>query len=300
MIGPIQVVRNAARNGLPAAPRHGLMMRGRNRGAAVRRAWWWLLALGLAPVVARAAEPCLIEPSREIKLATPSAGVLAQVMVDRGDRVKAGELVAELTSALERADLATARLKAADDSKLQSKRARAKLTDDRWQRLRRLTGEAKFMSQSNLDQAEADALEARAEVAQAETELKLAAIAVEQAEAKLAQRRIVSPIDGIVTKRDLSPGEYGYEQQPVMTIARLDPLNVEMFLPVSAYGTLRLGQKMTVRPQAPIGGEYSATVAVIDQNFDSRSGTFGVRLRLPNPGYRLPAGIRCTAAPAGG
>lgn len=257
-----------------------------------------LLALA-APCAAQAAEqPCLIEPSREIKLATPSAGVLARVLVDRGDRVKAGQLVAELTSALERADLATARLKAADDSRLKSKQARQKLTWERWQRLKRLTGEAKFMSQSNLDQAEAEALEAQAELEQAGTELKLAAIAVEQAEAKLAQRRIESPIDGVVTKRDLSPGEYGYEQQPVMTIARLDPLNVEMFLPVSAYGTLHLGERMEVRPQAPIGGSYIGTVSVIDSAFDSRSGTFGVRLALPNPGNKLPAGIRCTAAPA--
>lgn len=266
---------------------------------------WLALAL-TAVALADAAQadeaqvwPCLIEPSREIKLATPSAGVIAKMLVDRGDRVKAGQLVGELTSALEAADLATARLKAADDSKLKAKLARRKLTQERWDRLKRLTGEAKFVSQANLDQAEADALDARAEVEQAQNELKLAAIAVEQAEARLAQRRLISPVDGVVTKRNLSPGEYGYEQQPAMTIAELDPLNVELFLPVSAYGALKLGERMEVRPQAPIGGRYTGTVAVIDRDFDSRSGTFGVRVRLPNPGYRLPAGIRCTVTPAG-
>jgi RND family efflux transporter MFP subunit len=264
----------------------------------------WLVLGAVLPAAARADEvqvwPCLIEPSREIKLATPSAGVIAKVLVDRGDQVTAGQLVAELTSALEAADLATARLKAADDSRLKARLARRKLTQERWDRLKRLTGEAKFVSQANLDQAEADALDARAEVEQVRNELKLAAIAVEQAEAKLAQRRLVSPVDGVVTKRDLSPGEYGYEQQPAMTIAELDPLNVELFLPVSAYGVLRLGERMEVRPQAPIGGSYAGTVAVIDRDFDSRSGTFGVRVRLPNPGYRLPAGIRCTVTPVGG
>jgi hypothetical protein len=51
-----------------------------------------------------------------------------------------------------------------------------------------------------------------------------------------------------------------------------------------------------VQPEAPVGGSYSATVAVVDQVFDAGSGTFGIRLALPNPDQRLPAGLRCRAA----
>jgi membrane fusion protein, multidrug efflux system len=48
-----------------------------------------------------------------------------------------------------------------------------------------------------------------------------------------------------------------------------------------------------VFPQAPIGGEYEARVLVVDPLLDPASGTFGVRLELPNPEGRLQAGLRC-------
>ena len=151
------------------------------------------------------------------------------------------------------------------------------------------------VSQAQLEQAEAEALQARADVLQAQIERQLAAVEVEHAEAKLAQRRIVSPFNGVVSKRDLSEGEFGYEQQPVLSLVQLDPLSVELFLPVSEYGSLHEGDDMNIDPQAPIGGHYVGKVSVIDQAFDSKSGTFGVRISLPNPDRVLPSGIRCTA-----
>jgi hypothetical protein len=48
-----------------------------------------------------------------------------------------------------------------------------------------------------------------------------------------------------------------------------------------------------VRPDDPIGGDRSGEVIVVDQVFDAASGTFGVRLRLPNPDDIVPAGLRC-------
>ena len=49
----------------------------------------------------------------------------------------------------------------------------------------------------------------------------------------------------------------------------------------------------TVLPEAPVGGSYTATVTVVDRVFEAASGTVGVRLELPNPDLRLPAGIHC-------
>jgi multidrug efflux pump subunit AcrA (membrane-fusion protein) len=48
-----------------------------------------------------------------------------------------------------------------------------------------------------------------------------------------------------------------------------------------------------VRPETPVGGELEAKVMVVDSLIDAASGTFGVRLELPNPGRRIPAGLRC-------
>ena len=50
---------------------------------------------------------------------------------------------------------------------------------------------------------------------------------------------------------------------------------------------------LTVTPEAPLSGTFSAQVDVIDRVFDAASGTFGIRLTLPNPGNAIPAGHRC-------
>ena len=61
------------------------------------------------------------------------------------------------------------------------------------------------------------------------------------------------PVDGIVVERNMSPGEYAHEQSPILTIAEIDPLNVEVFVPISMYGTIAEGTPAEVRPAAPIG-----------------------------------------------
>ncbi len=49
----------------------------------------------------------------------------------------------------------------------------------------------------------------------------------------------------------------------------------------------------TVLPEEPVGGEHRAEVTVVDRVVDAASGTFGVRLELPNPDYAIPAGLKC-------
>ena len=237
--------------------------------------------------------PCLIEPHRLVKLATPVPGVLEQVMVDRGDIVAKGALIARLESAVEEADVAAAKVRSEDDSTIQQKEARRDYAESKRARLEQLRASSQYVARGTYEEAESDARQTRAEVQQAKTALRLNQIDLLHARAKLAQRSIFSPIDGMVTERNLSAGEYAFDQAPVITLAELDPLNVEAFLPIGQYGSLKPGSKMLVRPEAPIGGTYKATVAVIDRLLDSRSGTFGVRLLLANPGHVLPAGIRC-------
>ncbi len=62
------------------------------------------------------------------------------------------------------------------------------------------------------------------------------------------------------------------------------------------YGKVRLGKVLAVRPEAPFVETYNATVKVVDRVIDSASGTFRIRLELPNPSGKIPAGIRCTLA----
>lgn len=86
----------------------------------------------------------------------------------------------------------------------------------------------------------------------------------------------------------------------MLTVARIDELNVEVYLPLAQYGEVAIGQTAIVEPAEPIGGAYSATVIVVDRVLDAASATFGVRLRLPNLDRSLPAGVRCTVGFLGG
>jgi hypothetical protein len=78
-----------------------------------------------------------------------------------------------------------------------------------------------------------------------------------------------------------------------MKLAEIDPLNVEVLLPVSVYGKIRVGQRAIVMPESPIGGQHETMVKVIDRVVDAASGMFGVQLELPNRQRAIPAGVRC-------
>jgi len=78
-------------------------------------------------------------------------------------------------------------------------------------------------------------------------------------------------------------------------VLEIDPLNVELILPVSAFGKIQVGERAQVTLEAPVGGTYTARVEVVDRNVDAASGTFGVRLQLPNPEGKIPAGVKCRA-----
>jgi multidrug efflux pump subunit AcrA (membrane-fusion protein) len=61
------------------------------------------------------------------------------------------------------------------------------------------------------------------------------------------------------------------------------------------YGKVKAGGLANVDAEAPLSGRYQARVAIVDRVVDSASGTFGVRLELPNPKGEIPAGVKCRA-----
>ena len=95
----------------------------------------------------------------------------------------------------------------------------------------------------------------------------------------------------------VKPGELASSNQkdPILKMMEIDPLHVELVLPITHFGKIKRGQRARILPEPPFGGTYSAVVDVIDITVDAASGTFGARLILPNPGNRIPAGIKCRA-----
>jgi RND family efflux transporter MFP subunit len=235
---------------------------------------------------------CLIQPKMTLKLGTPVPGLISEVLVDRGSVVKKGDVVARLESAVEEAALSLAQARAENKATVESSRAKLefqKRKDERFKQLRHND----TVSFAAADEAETAARVAQHDLDEAEVNLRLASLEAARAREVLNQRTIRSPINGVVVVRTLGAGEYAYDQAHLMTVAQIDPLYVEVYVPLTQFGKIRLGMAAEVRPEPPVGGRYTATVTVVDQVFDAASGTIGIRLELPNPDYAVPAGLKC-------
>jgi multidrug efflux pump subunit AcrA (membrane-fusion protein) len=112
------------------------------------------------------------------------------------------------------------------------------------------------------------------------------------AAAQLAQRTVRAPISGVVVERFMSPGEY-VDQKPILRIAAIDPLRVDVLVPAAAFGQVAPGMKGVVTPELLSRSRHTAEVKTVDRVIDAGTNTFRVRLELPNPGGALPAGLRC-------
>jgi RND family efflux transporter MFP subunit len=235
---------------------------------------------------------CVIEPQQFVKLSSPVTGVIARLDVDRGDFVKQGQIVGNIEDGVEAAMLALARTRATNEFPVRSAEARLQFLRLKLGRVSQLASKA-ISSQAALEEAEAEANVAGQQLKEAELSRELARLEALHAEQVLNQRTIRSPINGVVVERLLVPGEYRNDQSPILTLAQIDPLRVEVFVPTAHYGRIHIGSNAKVRPEQPIRGTYLATVVMVDRVLDAASGTFGVRLALPNPYLALPAGIRC-------
>jgi RND family efflux transporter MFP subunit len=207
---------------------------------------------------------CIIEPHKTVNISSPVEGIVKQVSVERGDFIKKNQTVVKLDSRVEWA--------AVDLAKEQANYNQRKVKRNK------VLYAKKLISLNEKDELE--------------TESFLSRLELKQARAVLSQRTITSPINGIVVERYLGKGEF-VGSDPILKIAQLNPLNIEVILPIDAFGKVTKGMQAKILPQLPIGGEYAAKVVIVDRVVDAASGTIGVRLELPNPKNRLPAGIKC-------
>ena len=233
---------------------------------------------------------CLIEPMMVLKLGSEIQGLIDVLEVDRGDRVVAGEVVARLKSTVELRRVEQARKRARMTGEITARRADLELASIVLNRSERLHKQALVPAQE-LDEARAQYRVAQASLKQAEDTVGQLELDLLRAEALLAQRVIRSPIDGVVVEHHAFVGEY-VQDNPVMTVAQLDPLRVEVVLPLSEFGKYAVGDTAVVQPE--LGGPWvQGVVDVVDSLLDASSGTFGVRLLLDNSNGDLVAGQKC-------
>jgi RND family efflux transporter MFP subunit len=217
------------------------------------------------------------------------------ILVERGDEVKKGQLLVQLDSGAERAALESARYRAVMEGQVKSAESRLVAAREKYQRREQLVKE-KFIAAQDRDDSLAEMQVAEANLVEAKDNRRLAAIEQQRITELLEQRRIRSPFNGVVTERLQHPGEIaqtGETARAILRMAQTHPLRVEVILPVSMYGKVKQGARATVDAEPPLSGRYPANVSIVDKVVDSASGTFGVRLDLPNPKAEIPAGVKC-------
>ena len=256
-----------------------------------------LASLGLVAGTANSAEEgttiddCVIEPSKVASVSSAVDGVIDRLAVRRGELVKKGQVLVTLNSRIEKATVELARVRSERDQAIKSKRARLEFARRRLDRNKGLFDQS-LISEQVVDEAETDVLLAELELGEFIEERKIAILELERSQEALELRTIRSPFNGVVVDVLVARGE-SIENRPLLKIAKIDPLNVEVIAPVKLFGKIKKGTKAEVIPEEPIGGKYSARVVIVDRVLDAASGTFGIRLQLPNHKYKLPAGLRC-------
>ncbi len=240
---------------------------------------------------------CVVTPYRVLDLSSGVSGRLDRVLVERAERVSAGQELAYLESQVEHANLTLARARAGMNSEVQLRASGLDFDERRLARIDNLQAR-KVVSVQDQDEAARAAKLGHWQLAVAQDNLRLADLDARRAEAALALRQVVSPFDGVVVERFKSPGEY-VDKEAILRVAQLDPLRIEVIVPIARYGDFSVGQTVAVYPETDPDHPWQAPVTAVDAVGDPASGTFRARLEYPNPGQQHLAGIKCMARLAG-
>jgi len=238
---------------------------------------------------------------REAQLAFNGSEHLAEVLVEEGDRVKAGQVLARLHTELLTRTLEQARAQlnarqaqldkllagsrpeeiAAARAKLDAAKARARAARDTWLRLQSLL-KRKLTSTEEVEVARANAEAAAAEreasaqnlkllqagaraedIAAARAELASAKAALALATQHLADAELSAPRDGIIRDRLAEPGEFVTPQNPVLTLAFTSPVWVRTYLPEAMLGRIQPGTPVTIHTDSYPDKAYPGWIGFI-------------------------------------
>lgn len=258
----------------------------------------WLIMLTFASTHLVAADKaqldCLVKPEMYIELSSPIDTTLKKLYVDTGDTIKKGQPLVQLENSVEIARVKLAEQQAKSKSEIDNRWVQLKYAKRNSKRLKNLYAK-NSVSLFEKDKADTEVSLAEIELIQAKEKKKLAELRLQQAKTELSLRTIKSPIDGIVVDSYTKVGE-SVADRPIMKLAQVDPLRVELIAPTEYFGLIKKGMKVEVYPERPANKVYKATVSVVDQLIDPASGSFTVRMALPNPDDKLVGGVNCLAS----
>jgi RND family efflux transporter MFP subunit len=227
------------------------------------------------PVEVRA--PIDLRPLEQADLSSKTLGYLDAVLVDRGDRIKRGQVLALVRPSDLPDQLAAARQNLAQ---AQAQAALAKANHDRAVQL----APNGIVSQQELQSAQA-ALGTTSAAEQA-ARAQIASLAT-----RIGETRILAPFDGFVVTRRLDPGALvgqAGSAQAILTVARIDELRVFVTVNERDAGAVRVGQPAHLDLDAFPGERIPGRVVRLAPAFDPNTRTLEAEVRVKNPGQLRP------------
>lgn len=272
-----------------------------------------------APAVVERAESVSasgsVEGSETADVAFLVAGRVARVLVQEGQHVTKGQLLAEIeptdyqnafNTAAAQKEAAAAVSKRADaglrKQELEQARIDFERAGDEYKRMKTLV-ERKSLPPNDFQKFEAafKASRERYEMAQEGTRQEDRETATAQAHAaeaqateerkRLSDTRLVAPISGSIAMRKVDPGQTVAPGMPVFTIVELNPVKVRVGVPEAEIGKVHQGATAEILAPSLGGRSFTGKVAIIGVAAEPASRTYTVKVLVPNPGPVLLAGM---------
>lgn len=232
------------------------------------------------------------EPFRSIDLSSDEAGAIAELKVDEGFDVEAGDVVARLDDRVQQVQLQIATEMANATSQLDAAMKTLEKRRTISQRLRAMQNSG-HASDSELIRSEMELSIAESKYNAAREEASIRAMEKQRAEIQFSRRSIKAPMSGIISKVHRREGEYLSPLRPeVVTIIQVDRLLSTFNIPVSQANEFRVGKEFELKFES--GKTVVATVQSVSVSTDAQSQTVEVKLVFENRGRTFRAGEICT------
>jgi HlyD family secretion protein len=278
-------------------------------------AGWWALQLSAAgPQVSYETVPAgrqtlvvkvqatgNVQPTTEVEVSSERSGVIRTVNVEANSVVKKGDVLAQLDTERLEAQLARGKAAlAATEARLADAKATLVEKQIAFKRAERLSKQG-ISSTQDLDTARAAQARAEAGVVAAEADIAVARAELAMQETDLTQTRILSPVDGIVLKRDAEPGQTVASslQAPVLfTLAEdLARMQLEAAVDEADIGQVKTGQTASFTVDAYPGKSFPAVIETIEYSpkVTDNVVTYKAVLIVDNRDLLLRPGMTATA-----
>jgi membrane fusion protein, multidrug efflux system len=190
-------------------------------------------------------------------------GTVDRIVFESGKMVNAGDVLVELDTRQERAQLAAA----------EAQRDLARINFNRTQEL---------VKAGVIAQVEADNVTAQKNVTEAQ---------VGEIRATIARKTIRAPFTGILGIRQINLGEYLSAGQAIVPLQSLNPIYVNFGVPQQAASQVRVGQTLRVTANDAIGAQFTGRITAIDSVVNEGTRNVQVQATLANPAAKLHPGM---------